>query len=98
MSLQGWIQSIQKLNSFVSFYRSIPYDHYLPFVFQGEEILQTIRGFTYGYDFYAPMRNVAFHMYAMNENKEARENIPKFTENEYFFGKEVKSHACKFNC
>jgi len=72
---------------------SIPYDHYLPFVFQGEEILQTIPGFTYGYDFYAPMRNVAFHMYAMNENKEARENIPKFTENEYFFGKEVKSHA-----
>lgn len=77
-------------------YSSVPYDHYLPFVFQGEEILQTIRGFTFGYDFYAPMRNVAFHMYAMNENKKKRENIPKFTDNESVFGYNTKKEGCKF--
>lgn len=75
---------------------SVPYDHYLPFVFQGEEILQTIRGFTFGYDFYAPMRNVAFHMYAMLENTEARKKIPKFTDNEFVFGAEAKQEGCKF--
>jgi len=51
---------------------SVPYDRYLPFVFQGEEILQTIRGFSFGYDFYAPSRNVAFHIYAMRTNIEKR--------------------------
>ncbi|KAL3910759.1 MAG: hypothetical protein SGILL_007565, partial [Bacillariaceae sp.] len=34
----------------------VPYDQYLPFVFQGEEILQAVRSFTYGYDMYAPLR------------------------------------------
>lgn len=73
----------------------MPYDHYLPFVFQGEEILQTIRGFTFGYDFYAPMRNVAFHMYAMLDNKEEREKVPKFTDNQVFFGSEAKQEGYK---
>jgi hypothetical protein len=70
---------------FFSLYRSVPYDLYLPLVFQGEEILQTIRCFTHGYDFYAPARNVAFHLYATGENAEARSNIHKFDENEIFF-------------
>jgi hypothetical protein len=68
----------------------------LPFVFQGEEILQTIRGFSFGYDFYAPSRNVAYHIYAMKENIEKRKNVPKFTENEVVFGSDVKHQACKF--
>jgi hypothetical protein len=70
---------------FATFSRSIPYDPYLPLVFQGEEILQTMRGFTHGYDFYAPVRNVAFHLYAAGENTEARSNIHTFDENEIFF-------------
>lgn len=70
---------------FALFSRSVPYDPYLPLVFQGEEILQTIRSFTHGYDFYAPVRNVAFHLYAMGENTEARNKIHKFDENEIFF-------------
>ena len=77
-------------------YSSVPYDQYVPLVFQGEEILQTIRGFTYGYDFYAPMRNVAFHIYAMLENKEARENVPKFTDNAPLFGADAKMAGRKF--
>ena len=63
----------------------VPYDPYLPMVFQGEEISMTIRGFTYGYDFYAPVRNVAFHMYAIRSNVEARSKVSKFTENEIMF-------------
>jgi len=59
----------------------IPYDQYLPMVFQGEEISIGLRAFTYGYDFYAPERGVAFHMYAINENKARREKIPLFWEN-----------------
>lgn len=31
----------------------VPYDQYLPMVFQGEEISIGLRGFTYGYDYYA---------------------------------------------
>jgi len=69
---------------------SVPYDNYLPFVFQGEEILQTIRGFSFGYDFYTPLRNVAYHIYAMRENKEKRSKIPKFTENIGGFGRTVQ--------
>ena len=95
-------ESIRKIHSaFVYFflvgrYSSVPYDHYLPFVFQGEEILQTIRGFTFGYDFYAPSRNVAFHIYATRTNREKRKNVPKFTENEVVFGSEAKRQACEF--
>ncbi len=71
------------LSQFVR-YRSVPYDPYLPFVFQGEEFLQSIRAFTYGYDFYAPLRNIAFHIYARRDNVE-RQNIHTFGENEFIF-------------
>jgi hypothetical protein len=74
---------------------SVPYDHYLPFVFQGEEILQAIRGFTFGYDSYAPVRSVAFHIYGMKDNIEKRKNIHIFNENEVLFGPGVKNQACK---
>jgi [Skp1-protein]-hydroxyproline N-acetylglucosaminyltransferase len=63
----------------------VPYDQYLPLVFQGEEISMTVRGYTYGYDYYAPVRNVAFHIYAIKDNKEKRGLVSKFTENEVMF-------------
>ncbi|VEU33507.1 unnamed protein product [Pseudo-nitzschia multistriata] len=72
---------------------SVPYDHYLPSVFQGEEILQTIRGFSFGYDYYAPLRNVAYHMYAVRFNWKKRNEVPKFTENQAIFGRAVKEQA-----
>ena len=59
----------------------IPYDQYLPMVFQGEEISIGLRGFTYGYDYYAAERSVCFHMYAIKENEERRRKIPLFWEN-----------------
>jgi hypothetical protein len=54
----------------------VPYDAYQPMVFQGEEIAIGIRGFTYGYDFYAPRDSVVFHEYA--ERSQRRKKIPMF--------------------
>jgi hypothetical protein len=42
----------------------VPYDAYQSMVFMGEEISIGVRGFTYGYDFYAPKDSVVFHEYA----------------------------------
>jgi hypothetical protein len=44
-------------------------------VFQGEEIFQGLRGFTYGYDYYTAEISVAFHMYAIKENMEKRKKV-----------------------
>lgn len=60
---------------------NVPYDQYLPMVFQGEEISIGLRGFTHGYDFYAAERGVCFHMYAIKDNVERRKKIPLFWEN-----------------
>jgi hypothetical protein len=54
----------------------VPYDGYQPMVFQGEEIAIGIRGFTHGYDFYAPRDSVVFHEYA--DNSKRRKKIPMF--------------------
>jgi [Skp1-protein]-hydroxyproline N-acetylglucosaminyltransferase len=63
------------------FVLQVPYDQYLPMVFQGEEISIGLRGFTYGYDYYAAERSVCFHMYAVQENEAKRKKIPLFWEN-----------------
>lgn len=69
-----------------------PYDQYLPMVFQGEEISMGLRGFSYGYDYYAAERSVCFHMYAIAENKEKRKNIHLFWENtRAYIGAELRA-------
>ena len=40
-----------------------------------------IRGFTIGYDFYAPERSVCFHHYAVGKNKNLRNKVKHFWEN-----------------
>jgi hypothetical protein len=60
----------------------VPYDQYLPMVFQGEEISLGLRGFTYGYDFYTPERGVCFHMYASRDKTDKRKTVPLFWENQ----------------
>jgi hypothetical protein len=58
---------------------NVPYDFYQPMIFQGEEMSIGIRGFTIGYDYFAPQRSVCFHHYAtMNKD---RVNVPHFWEN-----------------
>jgi len=59
----------------------VPYDQYEPMVFQGEEIFVGLRGWTYGYDYYTAETSVAFHMYAIKDNKNKRKKIKLFWEN-----------------
>jgi Glycosyltransferase (GlcNAc) len=41
-----------------------------------------IRGFSIGYDFYAPERSVCFHHYATEEKNDPRAKVKHFWENE----------------
>jgi [Skp1-protein]-hydroxyproline N-acetylglucosaminyltransferase len=59
----------------------VPYDQYEPMVFQGEEIFMGLRGWSYGYDYYTAEISVAFHMYAIKENKDKRKKVKLFWEN-----------------
>jgi [Skp1-protein]-hydroxyproline N-acetylglucosaminyltransferase len=51
-------------------------------IFQGEEMSIGIRGFTIGYDYYAPERSVCFHHYAVGENAKIRNKVHHFWEND----------------
>ena len=62
------------------FVLQVPYDQYLPMIFQGEEISMGLRGFTYGYDYYTPEKSVCFHMYAVGKNKSKRKKVKLFWE------------------
>jgi len=62
---------------------NIPYDLWLPHVFQGEEINIGIRGFSYGYDYYAPERNALYHYYKRppkdpNDVRVTEGEVPKY--------------------
>jgi Glycosyltransferase (GlcNAc) len=70
-------------------YRNVPYDAYQPMIFQGEEMSIGIRGFTVGYDFYAPERSVCFHHYAIGKNAASRNKVKHFWEN----GERYKGYA-----
>ena len=49
-------------------------------IFQGEEMSIGLRGFTIGYDYFAPERSVCFHHYAKGRNSEGRNKVPHFWE------------------
>jgi [Skp1-protein]-hydroxyproline N-acetylglucosaminyltransferase len=61
---------------------NVPYDWLQPMIFQGEEMSIGIRGFTVGYDFYAPERSVCFHHYAVGRNAAVRNKVHHFWEND----------------
>ncbi|KAL7553688.1 hypothetical protein ACHAWF_017013, partial [Thalassiosira exigua] len=81
---------------------NVPYDFYQPMIFQGEEMSIGIRGWTIGYDFYAPERSVCFHHYTEGKNKRARDRVPHYWENSnQYAGAGVKAmrtehHLCMF--
>jgi len=50
----------------------VPYDRYLPMVFQGEEINLGLRGWTYGYDYYTPESSILYHYYNAGPKGENR--------------------------
>ncbi|KAL3933511.1 MAG: hypothetical protein SGBAC_010364 [Bacillariaceae sp.] len=60
---------------------NVAYDLYQPMIFQGEEMSIGIRGWTVGYDFYAPERSVCFHHYAVGKNAKIRNKVKHFWEN-----------------
>ena len=64
---------------------NVPYDQHLPWVFQGEEISIGLRGFTYGYDYYAPERSVCFHYYASQDKTGKRGKVNLFWEHSSIF-------------
>ncbi|KAK1744184.1 glycosyltransferase (GlcNAc) [Skeletonema marinoi] len=74
---------------------NVPYDFYQPLIFQGEEISIAVRGFSIGYDFYAPEKSVCFHHYAEGKNSEnvaKREKVPKFYDhNRVYAGAGIRS-------
>jgi len=65
---------------------NVPYDYLQSMIFQGEEMSIGIRGFTVGYDFYAPERSVCFHHYATGKNSKVRNKVKHFWENDQYEG------------
>lgn len=67
---------------------NVPYDLNLPMIFMGEECSIGIRGFTYGYDHYAPERSVCFHTYANGKNRKGRSKVKNFWEHAQLYSGE----------
>jgi hypothetical protein len=65
-------------------------------IIQGEESGIAIRGFTYGYDFYAPERSVAFHIFAIKGNIARRERH-KYWENEILYMGALEKSLARLN-
>jgi len=66
-----------------SFLKDIPYDNELEYLFTGEEILNSIRFYTHGYDIFIPNENIIFHNYI-------RKNEPKLWDDVYYIDKKIK--------
>lgn len=43
--------------------REVPYDPQLPMLFYGEEILMTVRLYTFGWDLFAPSKGLIYHLW-----------------------------------
>ena len=43
--------------------REVPFDPYLDYVFDGEEILYSVRMWTHGWDIFSPNENILYHYY-----------------------------------
>ena len=54
------------LFSDASLVHDVPFDPYLDYLFDGEEILYAARMWTHGYDLYAPATAIMFHHYVRN--------------------------------
>lgn len=62
-----------------SFLNEIPFDPTLDYLFMGEEILTTVRFYTYGWDVFTPKENVIYHEYVRKDKpKYHDDNKDKF--------------------
>lgn len=48
--------------------KQVPFDPYLNYLFVGEEILQSIRFWTHGWDIFTPSEDVIYHYYTRNDS------------------------------
>jgi hypothetical protein len=72
-----------------SFLHDVPYDPYLPYLFQGEEILMAARLYTNGWDMYNLGQSIATHNYA-------RDDKPHFwNDNSHKNWKEIQKESNK---
>ena len=65
-------------------------------IFQGEESSIMIRGYTYGYDYYAPSHSVAYHIYAIKSNIDRRKRH-KFWENDLLYAGALEKSTARMN-
>ena len=49
--------------------QDVPFDPHLPFVFNGEEIMYTVRMWTHGWDIFSPSENILYHYYYRSKAK-----------------------------
>jgi hypothetical protein len=47
--------------------QEVPFDPYLDYLFDGEEILYSVRMWTHGWDMYSPSENLLFHFYIRSD-------------------------------
>eukprot|EP00759_Apiculatamorpha_spiralis_P053389 PhF_6_TR617/c0_g1_i2/m.806 len=55
-------------------FKEVPFDPHMPYLFDGEEILYSVRMWTHGYDMYSPTCSVIFHYYYRPSSKKVWEH------------------------
>lgn len=66
------------------FLNELPYDPELPYLFVGEEILHSIRFYTYGWDVFTPNENIIFHEYTRTDKPKIWTDNPYYSDNDAF--------------
>ena len=61
---------------------SVPYDENLPYLFEGEEALYTVRLWTSGWDFFAPNKIILYHYYYRNGEPKYWDRDEEYTKNQ----------------
>jgi hypothetical protein len=58
--------------------KDVPFDPDLPQLFQGEELLHSVRLWTAGYDLYVPTRNLVMHEYGRREKPKYWDDLENY--------------------
>ncbi|CAG9567175.1 conserved hypothetical protein [Leishmania major strain Friedlin] len=66
------------LMSFATIFRDVPFDPHLPYIFDGEEVLYSMRLWTHGYNIYTPARGLCFHIYTRSSAPKVWSETPQW--------------------
>ncbi|KAG8344261.1 putative Glycosyltransferase (GlcNAc) [Trypanosoma vivax] len=61
-----------------SIMREVPFDPHLPNLFDGEEVLYSVRLWTHGYDIHSPKNSTSFHIYTRGDQPKVWDNNPQW--------------------